>query len=1161
MEWRNGSFTPQRPESPPKITVVIEIIKQTHERFGKRTPLFLKPATVDAIADSGCQTCTAGPEILSTLKCPRNYLVASKHRIVGITDSHLDIIGTLFLNVRVGNRVSKQMVYISKNCHGFYLSQTAMKDLDIVKSSFPVSISASSREEQCTCPKRSTTPTKPDKVPFEPTPKNVLKLKEWLLKEFAASAFNQCPHQPLPEMTGKPVKLRFKEESKPHAIHTPIPVPRYWKQEVKADLDRDVRLGIIEKVPQGTTTEWCARMVVTPKKTGKPRRTVDLQQLNKATFRETHHTPSPFDLVSTVPTQSRKTVLDAWNGYHSLALDETTKEATTFITEWGRYRYCRAPMGCHVSGDAYTRRFDDITAGQPRVVRCIDDSLLWDNSIENAFWHTFEYLKLCGENGIVFNKEKFEFAQDSVDFAGFEVTNEGYKPLKKMIDAIQNFPTPRSKTDVRSWFGLVNQLAYTFAQASVMGPFRNLLSSKSFYWDAEMDILFKKSKDEIISLVKEGVKTFVPNRPTCLVTDWSKTGIGFHLTQKHCRCPAPNHPACGKGHWKLVFAGSRFTTDSESRYAPIEGEALAAVYGLQRCRMFLMGAPHVILATDHQPLTRIFNDRELCTIPNPRILKFKEKTLMYSYEIIHMPGKSSVMKIADITSRNPARSDLLQQKDHETAVTSFARFQGDGIGTISWQDVKDNASRDKESTLLANYITEGFPELKNHLPSEIHSFWPMRDDLYLIDGVPFKGKKMLIPKALRAIVLEGLHTAHQGVSSMLANARERFFWPGLDAAIRLYRSQCRQCNEQAPSLQKEPSIETSPPEFPFEQVSMDLCSMSGFSYLIYVDTYSGWIEVANLSSTSFNTINQVLLMYFSTFGVPQELATDGGPPFQSVNYTNFLKRWNIRRRLSSAYYPQSNGRAEAGVKTAKRILLGNVDPTTGKLNNDQAVKALLTHRNTPSQQTGISPATALFGKPIRDHLPLHCLRLRNEWQRIGDKREEALAKRHIYNNHLGGPRQLQPLDIGDSVQIQNQHGTSPTKWNNTGFITAALPNRQYQVVVDGSRRITLRNRRFLRRILPACRKVETVACPPIPELASTPPNTPGEVETNNSPPRVIQDKDLSPRAIQDKANALTKARVETLPREPSVDQPRRSTRVSRPPRPLSPKMFGQSHDD
>ena len=102
------------------------------------------------------------------------------------------------------------------------------------------------------------------------------------------------------------------------------------------------------------------------------------------------------------------------------------------------------------------------------------------------------------------------------------------------------------------------------------------------------------------------------------------------------------------------------------------------------------------------------------------------------------------------------------------------------------------------------------------------------------------------------------------------------------------------------------------------------------------------------------------------------------------------------------HYPQSNGRAEAGVKTSKRILLGNVNPVTGKLDNEAAVRALLTHRNTPSQQTGVSPACALFGRPLRDHLPLADLHLRKEWTEVASKREEALAKRHIYTTKITG---------------------------------------------------------------------------------------------------------------------------------------------------------------
>ncbi len=75
-----------------------------------------------------------------------------------------------------------------------------------------------------------------------------------------------------------------------------------------------------------------------------------------------------------------------------------------------------------MSRDAYTCRFDDITSGNPRVARIVDDSLLWDFDIGESFWHTFDYLKFAGDNGVIFNRDKFQFAQSQVDFAGFEMT-------------------------------------------------------------------------------------------------------------------------------------------------------------------------------------------------------------------------------------------------------------------------------------------------------------------------------------------------------------------------------------------------------------------------------------------------------------------------------------------------------------------------------------------------------------------------------------------------------------------------------------------------------------------------------------------------------------------------------------------------------------------
>ena len=567
LQWVDGKFCPKKPDCSPSLEVNVIVMHGAHESFGRRWRGSRKgindAVAVKGLADTGCQTCTAGEDILATLGCPQEYLIPTKHRIIGITCSDLGIIGSVLLRIEHKGRITRQMVHISTKVKGLFLSEGALKDLEIVKKNFPdndpdvLAATCAVDEDICHCPHRTQTPDRPEVIPFEATPENVPKLKKWLEDQFAASSFNQCTHQRMPEMAGKPMHVRMKKSSMPLAVHTPVPVPHHWKDQVKSDLKRDVRMGIIEPVPQGTPTTWCSRMVVAPKTDGSPRRTVDLQRLNKATLRETHHTASPFELVSTIPSGKVKTVLDAWNGYHSLPLAQSARDATTFITEWGRYRYCRAPMGFHASGDAYTRRFDDVTKEQVRVKRCVDDSILWDDDIEASFWHTFEYLKICGDNGIVFNIKKFQFGQDTVEFAGFDVTTDGYKPSRKLLEAITRFPSPQSTTDIRSWFGLVNQVAFTFSRTQVMAPFRELLSSKkAFYWDETLEDVFQASKQEILRLVEEGVKAFEVGRPTCLATDWSRIGLGFLLLQKHCCCKGKLSLMCGQDHWKLFFAGS-----------------------------------------------------------------------------------------------------------------------------------------------------------------------------------------------------------------------------------------------------------------------------------------------------------------------------------------------------------------------------------------------------------------------------------------------------------------------------------------------------------------------------------------------------------------------------------------------------------------------------
>ena len=73
----------------------------------------------------------------------------------------------------------------------------------------------------------------------------------------------------------------------------------------------------------------------------------------------------------------------------------------------------------------------------------VDDSLLWANNIEESFHQTAKWLDLCARNGIILNPEKFTFAADTVEFAGFEITSDSVRPSRKIIQAIADFPTPK----------------------------------------------------------------------------------------------------------------------------------------------------------------------------------------------------------------------------------------------------------------------------------------------------------------------------------------------------------------------------------------------------------------------------------------------------------------------------------------------------------------------------------------------------------------------------------------------------------------------------------------------------------------------------------------------------------------------------------------------
>ena len=590
----------------------------------------------------------------------------------------------------------------------------------------------------------------------------------------------------------------------------------------------------------------------------------------------------------------------------------------------------------------------------------------------------------------------------------------------------------------------------------------------------------------------------------------------------------------------------------------------------------------------------------------------KEKTLWFNFQVVWVPGRTN--SGPDFMSR--VRNETTKQA-RINCILGFSKAQNKAscdediqinevdiidsivasihpIEAITFEKVKQETQKDQEMLKLVEAITQMSDY--DSFPDYLSAYSKLKEHLSVVDGVPMYGRRLIIPSTLRQNILECLHSAHQCPSKMNDRAKHSVYWPGITSDIESIRQACTYCNRNAPTQPMMPPLPLASPDFPFQMIVGDYFTVKSKTWLVVADRFSGWLSLYYYpKEASASDLIRNLKDYFITFGISEQFASDSGPQFTSSLFQNFLKSWGIEHRTSSSYFPKSNLRAESAVKSAKRIVLDNTK-SDGSPDLDKVARALMQHRNTPDSEYGISPAQLVFGRPIRDFIPVRPgdFSPSEVWIDDREKRELAMRKRFVrgYERWSERTRDLQPLTPGSRVMIQNQHGAGKTakKWDRTGLVLENLGFNKYRVKVDGSGRVTDRNRQFLRKFTPVTPSMpgpspsQTIGnqqvdppsparnsisqhfdpAPTIqvnPDLLNSPttqdgtssPLTPKQVATPDSPASPSSPSFITPPSspiASDNPSEPVEVQpavpeTSTLPETPTL--PRRSTRVSRPP--------------
>ena len=411
----------------------------------------------------------------------------------------------------------------------------------------------------------------------------------------------------------------------------PYRLPHAYRDTVKQELDEMLKQGIIEP----SSSEWSAPIVLVKKKDGSLRLCVDYRRLNEVSETDAYPMPRIDDLIDRLGKAGYISTLDLTRGYWQVPMAQQARAKTAFATPYGLFQFNVMPFGLQGAPATFQRLMDSVVRGLEFTAAYLDDLIVYSETWEEHLAHLRVVFQRLREAGLTAKPKKCQFGANRCVYLGHVVGDGTVRPDPRKMEAMESFPTPQTKKQVRVFLGLAGYYRRFIPNyASMAAPLTDLTRKSlptKIQWSDDCEQAFQHLKTQLCSAPVLHSPDF--DKPFLLQTDASDRGIGAVLSQEDA--DGNDHPV---GYFSRKFL------PREQRYSTVEKECLAIKLGAQAFRVYLLGRPFTI-QTDHRALIWLDRLKE----NNARLTRWSLALQPYQFKVTYRAGKANAN--ADALSR------------------------------------------------------------------------------------------------------------------------------------------------------------------------------------------------------------------------------------------------------------------------------------------------------------------------------------------------------------------------------------------------------------------------------------------------------------------------------------------------------------------------------